>query len=341
MTRNEFMDVIGEIAPELVESALSVPCAETVEPVYKRPPVVRYAMAFAACIAILVTIIIVRVSGGLPTLPNDASESAGGSSESAVINNPDFIRGWDPEELAYSDTLELGNNVRVSFAEADGITAELILRNITKEPGAEFYTGQTEYNYIDYVGAEDIVLYIRDKNGNRFLETNAALHKFDNTELIPAECLFGDCTRLYKTDSGYVLMQYIDFNAELNALIARFYDLDLESAALRDENGIYSGGLKPVRISVGGSSAYGFPASREQFEYVGGDFFRDRYYGYELRFAGENALVGYVDLETWKDDFLYPDIPAFWDNYIDDASGETLRQWDNSDVLPPPASILT
>lgn len=294
MTRDEFADIMSGIDERLIDSALSGSQPEVVEAVYKRPPVLRYIMGIAACIALLVTTVIaVPYFNGIFPQPGNASES----SDSSVPEMPDIIRGWDPDNLEYNkndDFLYIGANVRVSVAELDGITAELILHNIMKEPGTELVNELTDFDYVDYIGAEDIVLYIHDDKGRRFIETSVTPHSYNDMELINLNCLFDDCTRLYKTDnSEYVLMQYADYNNEQSALIARFYIVDLERQIRRDENGIYDGGLTDVEIRgdrrIGGWR-YGYQTSKE-FEYIGENKFRDLIYGYELLWRDYGKVI--------------------------------------------------
>lgn len=292
MTRDEFLDIMGKIDKELIDSTLDTSHAEVIKLENKRPPVMRYIMSVAACVAALVTVFAVGYFKGVSTQPGDASYSA-----------PAIIRGWNPEKLEYSDEPKLGGNMRVSVASLDGITAELILHNIKKEAGTSLLTDYadnyseismavtdgssdiplSDYDYYtNYVGAEDIVLYIHDNKGRRFIETSVTPHSYNGMELIAEKCLFEDCTRLYKVEDDYVLMQYADY---LNGyLIGRFYEIDFNSHKQRDENGIYSGGLTSVEIKSDLTIVdwkYGYPASRE-FEYAGGGKFHDSVYQYEM-----------------------------------------------------------
>ncbi len=317
MTRDEFMDIMGKVDEKLVDGALDIPRMEVIELKYERPPVLRYIMGFAACIAILVTVIAVRYMSGVPVQPNDTSESADSS-----YSVPEFTRGWDPEELSYGDLPELGGNVRVSVAELDGITAELILHNIKKEAGTYLFNELTNYEYTDYVGAEDIVLYVHDNKGRRFIEGSVTPHSFNGMELISAQCLFEDCTRLYKVNDEYVLMQYADYNcpdynSDKKALIARFYTVGLNRHARRDENGIYDGGFTSVKIEGGariGGWGYGYQASKE-FEYAGDAKFSDPIYRYEMLWSESGKVVypggmplsddmGYITEVGWNPDKL-------------------------------------
>lgn len=294
MTRDEFTDIMGGIDERLIDSALNTSQPEMMEVVYERPPVLRYIMGIAACIALLVTTVIAvpYLKGVLPQ-PNDSPGSAG----SSVPDKPDIIRGWNPEELVYNefgDFRYIGANARICTAELDGVTAELILHNIKKEAGTELVNELTDFDYTDYIGAEDIVLYVHDDKGRRFIGTSVTPHSFNDMELININCLFDGCTRLYKTEkSEYVLMQYADYNNEQNALIATFYNVDLKRKTLRDENGIYD--ASDWRVGIAGNRRigdwqYGYQASKE-FEYTGAKF-QDPVYEYEM-FFGERARVIY------------------------------------------------
>lgn len=308
MTKDEFMDIMGGIDEALIGSALDISRTDAVEVTYERPAVLRYIMGFAACIVILVTVIAVRSFSGVSRQPNTSEDA-----NSSAPNEPDFIRGWDPEELVYNEfdgLLCIGANARIPVAELDGITAELILHNIKKEAGTKLVNELTDFEYTDCIGAEDIVLYVHDERGRRFVVTSVTPHSYNDMELISVNCLFDDCTRLYKTESGgkseYVLMQYVDYNSERSALIACFYTLDLDKQTRRDENGIYDG--SDWRVGVVGNRRiggwqYGYQASKE-FEYVGGAKFRDLIHGYEMLWNGYGKVVypnempeGYADID--------------------------------------------
>ena len=270
MTKDEFLDIMGEIDEELIDSTLDSTHAKVIKLENKRPPVARYIMSIAACVAALVTVFAAGYFKGISTLPGDASYSSS------------IIRGWNPEKLVYSDEPKLGGNMRVSVASLDGITAELILHNIKKEAGTSLLTEKSDNNYTNYVGAEDIVLYIRDNKGRRFIEASVTPHSYNGMELIAENCLFDDCTRLYKIDGDYVLMQYADYLN--NYLIARFYEIDFNSQKQRDENGIFSGALTSVEIKSDWKIVdwkYGYPASRK-FEYAGEGKFSDSVYQYDM-----------------------------------------------------------
>ena len=76
MTRNEFLDIMGEIDGKLIESTLDISRMETVELPYERPPVLRYILGAAACVAALfVTALAVKHFNGITPQPFDTSES--------------------------------------------------------------------------------------------------------------------------------------------------------------------------------------------------------------------------------------------------------------------------
>lgn len=242
MTKDEFMDIMSKIDERLIDSTLASSQPERVEVFYRRPSVLRYIMGIAACITILVTTAIaVPYFKEILPQPGSTSESAG----SSVPGVPDFIRGWDPDKLVYNEFDNfwyIGGNIRACTAELDGITAELILRNIKKFAGTELVNELTGFDYTDYIGAEDIILYIHDDKGRRFIAASVTPYSYKDMELISQKCLFDDCTRLYKKENGgteYILMQYADRNSEKNTLIASYYAVDLDKQTLRDENGIY------------------------------------------------------------------------------------------------------
>lgn len=332
MTRDEFLDIMGGIDEKLIGSTLEVTRAEVIKPQRVRPSVWRYVMGAAACVAILVTVFAVGFLKGIPTQPDDSSGSAANSAS-------DIIRGWDPEKLTYSDTPVLGGNMRVSVAELDGITAELILHNIKKGAGMALFakrayinqyedtqaqTGQIneefseQYNYADYVGAEDIVLYVHDDKGRRFIETSVTPHSYNGMELISAKCLFGDSTRLYNVNGDYFLIQYAAhicnyFSVDDTKLdpiyLARFYKLDLNQQKMRDENGIYTGGLTSVKFDNGLYSCnweYGYPVTRE-FEYVTSGYFYDS--GYKNQTTYGYTFEGIKFYTTIPEDIMFKLLP--------------------------------
>lgn len=304
MTRDEFTDIMGKIDEKLIEGALNAFQPEIVEVKYnKHSSVLRYAVKAAACFMILGAVLI-----GVPYLKkilpqrDDFSENAGGSTSISASAEYEFKRGWSPDKLVYDlvynesedymyisdgdnfDT-HIGENMIAYIAKLDGITAELILHNIKKEARTELVNEAAGFDYTEYIGAEDIVLYVHDDMGNRFIADDVTPHFYNDMELINVHCLFDGCTRLYKTDnSEYVLMQYADCND--GALIASFYGIDFntqDNQICHDENGIYDASAWRVQI-VGnkriGSWKYGYQASKK-FEYAGGKF-RDVAYGYEM-----------------------------------------------------------
>ena len=159
-----------------------------------------------------------------------------------------------------------------------------ILKNIKKEAGIKLVNSLTDYDYTDYVGAEEIALYIHDNEGGRFIANNVTPHSYNDMKLINAACLFDGCTRLYKTDSEYVIMQYADCCNEQSVLTASFYGIDRDRLMFRDENGIFD--CSAWRVGIAGDGRiggwrYGYQASKS-FEYMGGNKFSDPVYGYEM-----------------------------------------------------------
>lgn len=282
MTRDNFLDIMGDIDRELIDDALNIQRAERVELRYERRTVPRFITGIAACAAVFAMIIFVRFFAGIDTDPNDSSVSLG-NSYSAL----EFKRGWDPKDLIYkkpNDFWVIGENVRVSAAEFDGITAELILKNIKKEAGTRLVNELTDFDYTGYVGAEEIALYIHDKDGGRFITNNVTPHSYNDMKLINAACLFDGSTRIYKTDSEYVIMQYADYYSEQDMFIAGFYGMDTNRLLFCDENGIFD--CSAWRVSISGEGRmggwkYGYQASKS-FEYTGGNKFSDPGYGYEM-----------------------------------------------------------
>ncbi len=307
MTRDEFLDIMGGIDQELIESTLDYSRGKAVRLQYERSSVWRIFAGIAACIAILATAFTVGYSRSIPAQSGKSSGATYSQSSAS-----DIIRGWDPEKLVYSDKPILGANMRVSVAELDGITAELILHNINKEAGIRVFTDfeeeyindmmietedspehlllyPSDYDYYNnYVGAEDIVLYVHDDKGRRFIETSVTPHSYNGMELISVNCLFDDCTRLYNVEGDYILMQYADdihYNnvvpiSDHSLYLARFYKLDLNRQIMRDENGIYTGGLISVKVNGDrefGDWEYGCPVTRG-VEYIAGKGFVDSAY---------------------------------------------------------------
>lgn len=330
MTKDEFVDIMSGIDERLIDSTLAGSQPEIVDVQYKRPPVLRYIMGIAACIALLVTTVIAvpYLKSILPQL-NDRSESA----YSLSSDKPDFIRGWDPGKLAdneFSDYLYIGANARICTAELDGITAELILHNVKKMPGEKLVNELTDFDYANYIGAENIVLYIYDDKGRRFIATSVTPHSYNGMELINTSCLSDGCTRLYKAENKYVLMQYADYNNEQNALIAEFYNVDLERRTFRDENGIFD--ASDWRAEVAGERriggwGYGYQASNE-FEYVGGAKFSDPVYGYEMFWNGYAKVVYKDDMpenyESTICDITGWNTETYAWNYVDVTTGEKV-----------------
>lgn len=323
MTKDEFLDIMGEIDGKLIESALDISRMETVEIPYERPPVLRYILGAAACVAaVFVTALAVRYFNGIAPLPSNTSESYC-SSESANISEsssdihdsstdvsdsstestedfvPDFIRGWNPDDIPYDGlcgNFSLGESAAFSTAELDGIRAMLILHDITKLPGEEY--SENNHDYTNYYGAKDIALYVTDDKGNKVLEENVTPHFNDDMKFIHKNCFIGEGTRLFRTEMDneerYILMQIADYNEENDAPIARFYECESEYYRF-DENGIAVFGLTKYESwgfgRIGGW-CYGYQAS-DEFYQNGGAAFVDPKYNYKL-FLNPNSRVARI-----------------------------------------------
>lgn len=298
MTKDEFLDVMGEIDERIIDGALDVSRMETVIVPYKRPPVLRYILSAAACAAVVLAVAgAVRFLNGRALLPNDeisdssVSESSDSPSETESADdgfNPDFIRGWNPEDIPLDGEPALGGSMVASTAELDGITAYLIMRDITKLPGEPY--AENGHDYTGYYGARDIMLYFKDDHGRKALMDGITWHGGE-IRYLPRECIFDGATRLYKiTEDGeeeYELMQYVDYDKDKDALIARYYHVDMsgyDGGAERDENRISDCEFRAHDIfgakRIGGSSR-GYQASKS-FVQKDNNIFADPEYGYEL-----------------------------------------------------------
>lgn len=349
MTKDEFLDFMGEIDGKLIESALDISRMETVELPYERPPVLRYIYGAAACLAAFVTVLAVRFFNGISPLPSggsescfssessnaaesssDSSDSSDSSTESAEDFVPDFIRGWNPDDIPYDGlcgNFSLGESAAFSTAELDGIRAMLILHDITKLPGEEY--SENGHDYTDYYGAKDIVLYVTDGKENRILEEYVTPHENDEMKFIHKNCFIGKGTRWFKTkdDDGehYILMQITDYNEENDAPIASFYECDFDikySNDRFDENGISAFGLRGYRIwgfgRIGGWG-YGYQASSEFYQ-SGDTTFTDPTYNYKLS----------IDTNSWTAYIITPDCAAYQDENVDYSA---VTGWD-PEALP-------
>lgn len=347
MTKDEFLDVMGEIDGRLIESALDISRMETVELPYERPPVFRYILGAAACAAVFVTVLAVRFFNGISPPPSGGSEScfssessnaaesssdihdsstdsSVSSTESAVNPNPDFIRGWNPDEIPYEGicgNFSLGETAAFSTAELDGIRATLILHDITKLPGEEY--SENGHDYTDYYGAKDIVLYVTDGKGNKTLEEYVTPHENDDMKFIHKNCFIGEGTRWFKTESDYgehyILMQIADYNEEKGAPIARFYKYGFDRVYgydNLDENGIMASCMVWYEIwgfgRIGGWG-YGYQASSEFYQ-SGDTTFTDPVYNYKLSIAlnGDTAYVITRDCAAFDDNADYSEVTG-WD----------------------------
>ncbi len=316
MTKNEFLDIIGEIDGKLVESTLDIPRMETVEIPYTRPPVLRYVLSAAACAAVLVTVLAVRSHNGIPQYPvnnsepNFISESVSGSenssdvSESVFKPEPDFIRGWNPEDYL-SDGIcgnaGIGESAVFSAAELDGIKVSLILHDITKLPGEEY--SENGHDYLNYYGAKDIVLYITDNKGRKLLVEYVTPHGNEEMKFIHKNCFVGEGTRLFRFkphsvgEQRYVLMQIADYDEENDAPIATFYNCRLGStynSGRFDENGISANGMHYVIWGFGRIGGWGHGYQVSSGFYQSSDItFTDPKYGYTLAIDpnGDTAYI--------------------------------------------------
>lgn len=243
MTKDEFINIMSRIDERLIDSTLDISNTEVAEPQYERPPVLRYVIGVAACIALLVTTVIaVPYFYGILRQPGNSSESSDNLPESSVS---EFIRGWNPEELVYSEFdgfPDIGANVRVCAADLDGITVWLIMHNIIKRPGERHYIYYDD-KYLDMWAADDICLYITDTEGNKVL-LRVPTRLFDGAiKFFPNACLFENCVRLLKIEQDgadrYIIRMFLD--EDHGVPIASYIDCDIEwyaSNSSKDENGI-------------------------------------------------------------------------------------------------------
>lgn len=333
MTKDEFLDVMGGIDERLIDSTLDISRMETVIVPYKRPPVLKYILCAAACAAMIFAVAGgVRYFNGKALLPNsgnsessdssvaDSTDGSKVSGESTVNSSVNNVTGWNPEDILDSER-HVGSSAVISTAELDGISVSLIMHNITKLPGEPY--SANGYDYTDYYGAEDIVLYAKDDKGRKLLEDYVTPHNSAGVNFLHKDCLFDGSTRLYKSrqngEEYYVLMQYSDYNKENDAFIAGFYNVDLDMYTdnrIKDENGILRCGLECYRISGPkriGSWWAGYPASKS-FGYKEGAVFADPEYGYEITIgAPAKARVIYpADMPDGYEE-LDPDNITGWD----------------------------
>lgn len=296
MTKDEFLDIMGGIDESIIDGTLDLPHMDTVVMPYKRPSVLKYILYAAACIALVFAVgSAVRYFNGREFLPNDAVSDSSDSTSIINIDNvsdsgetknpfPDFIRSWNPENILPDAKPELGRSAVVSTAELDGISVSLILHNITKLPGEEY--SAKGHDYTDYWGAEDIALYVKDKNGVKTLYEYVTDHYNENQKFIHGNCIFDGCTRLYETEYSFIIMQYADYDSDKDALIARYYNVYTYSPNIgmkKDQNNISNEGIYPIPIdgiSRIGGWAYGYQASKSIYQ--DGALLVDPEYGYEL-----------------------------------------------------------
>lgn len=320
MTRDEFLDVMGEIDERLIDSSLDVSRMDTIYLPYKRRSALRYFIGAAACLAMVFAVAgVLRyfigspffsafVSGssdpsdsGTSSPPTGSSSLSSSDGETSVpdYREPDYVRGWDPMNAKFDQTPDIGSTAIVSTTELDGIIVSLVLHNITKLPG----TSYTKYgfDYTDYWGAEDIILYAENSDGSKVAEEAVTPHNGE-TKFLHKDCIFDGATRLYDIGGAYLAMQYIDRDARTGALIASFLQVDMNVGNSRlDEYGIANSGITAVNVTGIkriGSWKYGYQASTD-FAQTEGTAFADPVYGYEMNFiVNGGASVTYYDADT-------------------------------------------
>lgn len=315
MTKDEFLDIMGEIDEDIIDGALDVSHRDGVTRPYKRTPVLKYVLSAAACIALVFAAgAAVRYFNVKDLFFNHAN--SGG----------DFISDWDPDDIAVNNNLMIGSSTVVSTAELEGrFTVSLIMHDITKLPGKKY--SANGHDYTDYWGARDIALYIKYANGKRSLFEHVTPHSDGGMEFIHDKCLFEGSTRVLDTGSDFnptytyipehVVMQYADYDAENDALIARFFEPRGEKLEYNDHiNPTYD--LQPYIIDgidrIGGWK-YGYQAS-ENFYREYGAVYADPEYGYEINF--------YI---PWRAMAVYPD-RINRDENLSGYVNDTLTGWD-------------
>lgn len=341
MTKDEFLDIMGEIDGKLIESTLDISRMETVEIPYERPPVFRYILGAAACVAVFVTVLAVRFFNGIAPPPSNTSESyfisesanvpesssdvSENSTESKENSKPYFIRGWNPDDIPYDwlcGNIGIGESAAFSTTELDGIRATLILHDITKLPGEEY--SEKGHDYTNYYGAKDIALYVTDGKGNKILEEYVTPHHNDDMRFIHKNCFIGEGTRLFRTKidnrERYILMQIADYNEENDAPIAKFYECDFDKEDCSDEfdeNGVSPYGL--IRYEIWGLGRiggwhYGYQAS-DEFYQSGDKTFTDPVYNYKISIdpKGYMAYVITSDCAAFQDENADYSAMTGWD----------------------------
>lgn len=314
MTKNEFLDIMGEIDEDIIDDVLDVPQRGGLAGSYKRASVMKYLLGAAACIALIFAAGAAVRCFNVKDLFFDPANSGG-----------DHIGNWDPDDITVNNNLMIGSSAVVSTAELEGqFTVSLIMHDITKLPGEKY--SANGHDYTDYWGAKDIALYIKYANGKKGLFEHVTPHSDGGMEFIHDKCLFEGSTRLLDTGSDlnttyipeHIVMQYADYDAENDALIARYFEpMNVYSTHNVDEHRIPRYGLQPYIIDgidrIGGWK-YGYQAS-ENFYREYGAVYADPEYGYQISF--------YI---PWRAMALYPDRI----NHYEDSSENVkdLTGWD-------------
>ncbi len=337
MTKDEFLDIMGSIDESIIDGVLDVPCTDKV----RRSSALKYILYAAACIAVVFAVgSAVRYFNGSTFLPNsgtsDVSTSVVGISDNSDISDSsdsidsdypsvddEHTGSWNPEEVINNSNPVLGGSAVFSTAELGELSVSLILHDITKLPGEEYsYNG---YDYTDYWGAKDIVLYAKYNDVDGMMYTYEKMmekvseHYNGQEYFIHSKCLFDGSTRLFERKSGFpVLMQYIDYNTEKDAMTARYfavYPKHIIGEIMEEKNPHYKG-IEPFYINGIKricSSWYSYQTSESIYR-KDDSVLVDPEYGYELYFD---------DMYTAK--LIYPDqMPEGYENIkLDD-----LRGWD-------------
>ncbi|MBD5129394.1 MAG: hypothetical protein HDT43_05670 [Ruminococcaceae bacterium] len=345
MTKNEFLDIMGAVDEDIIDSTLDISRMDTIVIPYKRTPVWKYLLYAAACIALVFTAgSAVRYFNGKVLLPNGVSSdstssddtSGDASTESTSSDDisessdssesyddyddydrfwePDFIRGWNPDEITGGE-LVLGGSAVASKSELNGMTVSLILHDITKLPGEERIVNG--FDYTDYWGAKDIVLYAKTDDGEKYIYDDVSWLYNDEERFIHSKCVSNGGTRLYQRKHPDFVVQYVDYDADNDAFIARFFNIiEGYDPHRTDENKISSFGIFSYfvdGIDRLGGVGFGYQTSG-RFYRKSSSVFVDEEYGYELHFS-EPANIKLV----------YPDkMPAGYE----DVEIDYLRGWD-------------
>lgn len=346
MTKDEFLDIMGGIDENIIDSTLDISRMDTIVIPNKRLSLLKCLLYAAACVALVFAVSsAVRYFNGKVFLPNsgtsdstsiiniseststisitDSSEDSYSSDYSHYLEykdlfKPDFIRGWNPDDITADGELVLGGSAVVSQAELNGVTVSLILHDITKLPGEE--RSINGFDYTDYWGARDIVLYAKNRGGDKVIYDEVSWLYNDEEKFIHSKCLFNGGTRLLQRNKPSFVVQYVDYDEDKDAYIASFLDVNPQYARYefgeKDENNISNYGI--FRFIVDGTDriggvGYGYQASG-RFYRKNSSVFVDAEYGYELHLN---------DATTAK--LIYPDkMPEGYE----DVELKHLRGWD-------------